>query len=467
MESLAQKLVVLAGFLTLFAFAIRKERVLVVPFILLFYSNINGLLDWEDFALKGFIKFQDYGLLIVIALLVQHAASLNKREPEYMRFSRATALYNVINFFWIFYFMLFAFSIAIQGPAWVIKMARTFFYGLVVYVAYLEIMADPLAKFERLLRFMMWATLFFGCLYILYNLTGLSIYPKGEHEIFKMSYLENDVRRNFSGFPTFAHFFIFYFVDRLLRGEGSRLLNVVGASILVACVVLMLTRYTLVITFAMVFVLTFFRKQDVRTLGRLIAAVIAFAVLLPLIVIFADTYYTTLLRRFDEIATHGILASHNTRVRIVEFEQILKNVMDFDPLFGFGFTVPWSLGYPSNVYHAGSADNGYANLLGVSGFFGLALFLLLMGCWLVVNRRLRALEAEHLSRVTFVFILFVLAGMMNNAHAGYMHYFGIFMVYDLFAYGYLKHKISLAPKMFAAIPPGTSIAMPTSMARSA
>jgi hypothetical protein len=201
------------------------------------------LLGWEDFAFKGVIKFQDYGLLITAAILTMYIFSYHHHEPDYMKVARRTVLYNTINFVWINYLVLLVFAVVLQGPVWPIKMARTFFYGLVMYVAYREIMVDPLIKFERLLRFMMWMTLFFGCLYIIYNLVGWEIYPKGEHEVFKTGYLnEDDVRRNFSGFPTFAHFFLFYFVDRVLRNEGSRLFNVAGASILAACVVLMLTR---------------------------------------------------------------------------------------------------------------------------------------------------------------------------------------------------------------------------------
>lgn len=446
MESLGPKLFVLISFLLLFAFALRKDRVYIVPFILLFYSNINGLLGWEDFAFKGFIKFQDYGLLITLVVLALHIMSFNRHEPDYVKVARRTVLYNAINFFWINYLVLFVFAVVLQGPVWPVKMARTFFYGLVIYVAYREIMVDPLAKLQRLFRFMMWATLFFGSLYIFYNVSGLEIYPKGEHEVFKTGYLqEADVRRNFSGFPTFAHFFLFYFVDRLLRNEGSRLFNVVGASILAACVMLVLTRYTLVITIAVTLFLILYRKQDIRTVGRLAAAAVAFAILLPLIGLFTETYYTTLLSRFDEFSSTGVLGSSSAHVRLDEFKQILSNVIDFNPFFGFGFTVPWGFGYPTNVYHAGSADNGYANILGISGFLGLMLFFVLMASWIVVNRRLRALEAENLSRVTFAFIFFVLAGMMNDAHAGYMHYFGIFMAYDLFAYAYLKHNSTMEP----------------------
>lgn len=444
MELSAQKFFVLASFLILFAFALRKDRVFFVPFILLFYSNINGLLDWEDFAFKGFIKFQDYGLLITLGVIAYHSLVLRRSEPDYIRVARTTALYNIINVYWIFSLMLLCFSVLVQGFEWSIKMARTFFYGLVIYVAYQEIMLDPLVKYEKLLKFLMWVTLFFGSLYIVYNLTHIPIYPKGAHEIFQSTfsrYLSQDVTRNFSGFPVFAQFFIFYFVDRLVRGEGNQLLNLISTLILATCVFMLLTRYTLFITLAMVILLILYRQHNIQTLIRLSFVAVAFVMLGALIPIVTESYYSVLIGRFDELQSHGLIGSHNSQVRIQEFAHIFSNVLDFNPFFGFGFTLPKSLGYSSNVLHAGSADNGYSNLLGVSGFLGLILFFTLIGCWLVINRRLAALKAENLSRVNFVFIFFVLAAMMNDAHAGYLHYFGIFMVYDLFAYAYLKHKL--------------------------
>ena len=54
----------------------------MVPMILLIYSNINGLLDWEDFALQGVIKFQDYGLLISLVLIFIYAISKNNKRKK-------------------------------------------------------------------------------------------------------------------------------------------------------------------------------------------------------------------------------------------------------------------------------------------------------------------------------------------------------------------------------------------------
>lgn len=444
MNGMVVKLIVLSCFIGVFAFSFRNGRYYVVPFVLLIYSNINGLLDWEDFALKGVIKFQDYGLLITLCLLVSYAFGNNRKEPKYMLVARNTMLYNAMNAFWIFYAGVFAFSVIIQGPLWAIKMGRVFFFGLVIYVLLREVMDDPLVRFEKLIRVLMWATLFFGGLYILYNLTNLPIYPRGEHEIFNISYLDNEVKRNFSGFPTFAHFFIFYFTDRLLRGEGNAIFNLLSLIALMLCVVMMLTRGTLILTIAMTLFMVIYRRLDAKALVRLAISAILLAILVPVVLAFTENYYMAMVRRFDEFAVKGVLASSNSMVRIKEFERIFANIMDFNPFFGFGFTNVWGLGYVSNVYHGGSADNGYSNLLGTTGFIGIGFFFVLMFSWLAVNLKLQALKAEHISRVNFVFIVFVFAAMMNNAHAGYVHFFGIFMIYDLLAYAYFKHQLGLA-----------------------
>jgi hypothetical protein len=433
-------------FLVVAAFFVRKDRILYIPFILLVYSNINGLLDWEDFALKGYIKFQDYGLVVVIFILSWRLLSLKGKEPPYIKIARSTVLYNTISTYWLYLIGLFFLSVAIQGAVWSIKMARVFFYGLILYVLYQEMMVNPIEKFNRLFRAMLWITIFFGFLYVIYNVLDVQIYPKAPQEVFAGSFIDRDVKRNFSGFPTFAHFFIFYLVDRLLRNEGMWIINLLGLLLLMSCVVFMLTRYTMAITIACAAVLIIYRHYDVKTIGRLVLWAAVIVALLPIFIYFNELHFSALIKRFEEIGSAGILNSHNSRVRIAEFEMILSNVLDFNPFSGFGFVLPWFFGYQSSQYHAGSADNGYANLLGITGFIGLAIFAVMIVSWLVVNRRLRAMNVENLSRVTFVFLIFVMLGMMNSANAGYLHYFGIFMIYDLLAYSYFKYekKVSVA-----------------------
>jgi hypothetical protein len=441
MENFAFRILVVAAFLSIFAIAIKKDRINVIPFIILFYSNINGLLDWEDFALKGYVKFQDYGLVLVALLIVWRSFEIKRGEPGYMKVARETTLYNTINIYWMYMFGLFILSVAIQGMVWSVKMARVFFYGTFIYLLYFMVADNPLVKFKRIISSLMWITLFFGCLYIAYNLADIPIYPKAPQEVFLGSYLDKDVKRNFSGFPTFANFFVFYFIDRILRNDGNKIFNAISLFILLACVVFMLTRYTLVVTGIGVIIVAIYRKQTPSTILRLIGATVLLIALVPILYYIGDSHILALVKRFEEIVTgSNVLESSTGRVRVVEFQRIFSNVMDFNPFSGFGFVLPWFFGYRSSLYHAGSADNGYSNMLGVTGFIGVIAFLVLIGSWLVINRRLRAMDAEDLSRVNFAFIIFILLGMMNNASAGYMHYFGVFMAYDLIVYSYLKYQ---------------------------
>ncbi len=63
----------------------------------------------------------------------------------------------------------------------------------------------------------------------------------------------------------------------------------------------------------------------------------------------------------------------------------------------------------------------------------------MMICWLRTNTKLRALQAEHYSRVHFIFILFFLISFMNGSSMSYMHTYALFIAYDLMAYAYLTH----------------------------
>lgn len=435
------KYIVLFLFVAIFALLIRRDRVYVIPMILIIYSNINGLLGWEDFALKGFIKFQDYGFLITVTMLFLSAFSLRKPEPEYLSALRNIPLLNAVNAYWLYYICLFVFSALIMGSIiWPIKMARVFFYGIIFYLIYKEMLLNPIITFEKIINCLLIATVIFGVLYITYNIFGLDIYPKGEQESFNLGYLVGDVKRNFSGFPMFTYYFIFLFTEKLMTGSGNKLLNLTGLSILLLCLLLMLTRGTLILTILMLGFLVAYRKLNKDILLRLFLLVILLLTGLILVPFLAEGHYLAMLRRFDEFSNYGLAGSANFVYRMQEFERIVGNVIDFDPFFGFGFTVVQAFGYSSGgLYHAGSADNGFSNLIGVTGFVGLTFFLVVIVCWILVNVKLQALKSESYSRVHFVFIIFMLGSFLNGSSMSYMHAYVLFLTYDLMAYAYLTH----------------------------
>lgn len=450
------KYLVLSVFIGIFTLLIRRDRVYVIPMILLIYSNLNGLLGWEDFAMQGFVKFQDYGLLTTFALLFLGAFSLRKRQAEYESIVRETSLYSAINIYWAYYASLFVFSVfAMMSIVWPIKMGRTFFYGAIFYLIYRELLPDPIINFEKIINFLMYATLVFGLCYIAYNTLGLDIYPKGEHESFDLGGSFDEVKRNFSGFPMFAYYFIFLFTNRLILGTGNKFINSAGLAILMLCSLLMLTRGTLILAILLVIFLVMYRKPTPKNLKRFGALFVLMAVVITLIPYVAEGHYLAMVRRFEEFSGAGLTGSGNFNVRAREFSQILKNVIDFDPFFGFGFTVASVYGYTSFQLHGGSADNGYSNLLGVTGFVGLGVFIFVITTWLIVNIKLQLMKVEEYSKVNFVFIIFILGSSMNGANMSYMHTYVLFLTYDLLAYAYFTYKSRVTSADLLIVAPRT------------
>jgi hypothetical protein len=438
------KYLVLSIFILIFSFLIKKDRVYLIPMLLIVFSNINGLLDWEDFALKGVIKFPDYGLVLTILILFFDRFTINRDTPEYSLAVKHSSLYKMIQVYWFYYLVLFLFSVVIQGGLeWPIKMGRVFFYGWIFFLVYQQLLRDPIGKFTKIINCLMIATLVFAGLYIAYNLFGWSIYPKGDQEIFSLVHL-GDIKRNFSGFPTFTYYFILLFTHRLINDENGKFWNLGGLLILLLCVLLMLTRGAAVLIVLLMLFMILYRRQTAVGMTRISILVVALLIAVPLIMIFAEGHYQAMSNRFNEFSTTGVGGSSNVLVRTREFSKIIKNLVDFNPVMGFGFTNVWMLGFRSNVYHGGSADNGFSNLLGTTGFLGLLIFMLLIFFWLRTNLKLQALRAEPFSKVNFVFIIFMMGSLMNGAGMSYMHTFALFMAYDLLAYAYLKNDKNLA-----------------------
>lgn len=438
------KYLVLGVFLSIFFFLIKKNRVYVIPFILIIYSNINGLLDWEDFAFRGVIKFQDYGLVLSFILIVMGWVSTRATIIGYERNVRRSKLYQLILFYWGYYLFEFIYSIILQGDAeWPIKMGRVFFYGLVIFVIYKRIRLNPIAKFEKIVNSLMMFTLLFGILYVGYNLFDMDFYPKEASEDFAKVGLD-EVKRNISGMPVFAGYFIILFTHNLMAGKGSKLVNLCGLLLLVFCQVLTLTRGIVILTGAIILLTILYRKVSIANFGRL-AAVSALAIVsLPFLLKFAPGHIEALILRFSEFSgSGGAMQSGNFVVRAAEFKRIVANVIDFNPFFGFGFTniSLLGLGYHSSILHGGSADNGFSNLIGTTGFVGLGIFMSIIVLWIRVNIKLQMLGKEPYAKVNFLFIIFMLVSFMDGASMSYMHNYALFIAYDLLAYAYLTRVI--------------------------
>lgn len=434
---------VLTVFLVYSAYLLRKNRVYAVPLILIVYSNLNGLLDWEDFALRGLIKFQDYGLIATIILILDDWLMRRGSVTSYEALARRSLLYKAVLLFWGYYLFVFVYSIALhQGVEWPIKMGRVFFYGLVFFVAWRMLKPDPLHRFDAVIlilkRWMIW----FGCLYVAYNVVGWEIYPKAAHEDFENLGLEG-VRRNFSGLPIFAGYFAILCTHNFIEGKPGKLGNLFGAVLMVLCQALSLTRGFVLLTLAAITLTVLCRRFSLAGLSRVLFLVIGTAISAYLAVAFAPSYYEVLALRFDElIDAGGATQAANYVVRADEFFRILANVVDFNPLFGFGFTniAELHLGYASSVVHGGSADNGFSNLIGTTGFLGVLIFLGMILLWINTNVRLQLTRAEPYAKVHLVFIFYMIASFLNGASMSYMHAFALFLAYDILAYSKIMHE---------------------------
>jgi hypothetical protein len=320
-------------------------------------------------------------------------------------------------------------------------MGRPFFYGLVVFLIAMEAERNnPIVSIVKIINCLKYFTLLFGVLYVAYNIGGFDIYPKEEYESFEVSGL-GAVKRNFSGFPTFTFYFLIFFLDKILRDKKRSLLDIFGVFLMMACVALTLTRGAILTMGVVISITLIYRIPTASSIRRSIALGSIFVLSLPLLAEYGRGHLEVLALRFGEFVDGGgVTQSGNFLARSREFSSILANVLDFNPVFGFGFTNVAELGYRSNLIHGGSADNGFSNLIGVTGFMGLAIFTGIIVSWILVNLKLQSLKQEVLSKVNFVFIIFMIVSFLNGASMSYMHAYGLFMVYDLMALSYLLSK---------------------------
>lgn len=420
--------------------ATRIDRIYVIPFVMLFFTNINGLVAEEDFAFHGIIKFKDHGLIIVIFLLIVGAFRHKEETSSYLGGSASRLFLKIINFLWIYYLGLLVYSIIIQANfIWPIKMARTYFYGIIFYLCLKLLLIDPIPKFEKLIKLLAGTTLLFAFLYILHNLTKLNIYPAGDYEVFTVKGA-GEFARNFSGYPVFTIYFFIYFIDGLIEGRGNKWINVISIILLMICMVLQMTRGLIVIALIMVIFMIFYNIISPSRSFKSITLVAGAFVVITITPYMIPGQYSILFKKMSSLMITGIGGSGTFRDRSDEFFYILKSVMHFNPIFGFGFTNVKIMGFHSNILTMGSPDNALSNLIGMTGFLGTMIYFLMFTAWFFINRKLRMLRAEPFSRVHFFYLLFLIGLIPGSDYTSHIEYFCLFMAYDLVSYAWLNNQ---------------------------
>jgi hypothetical protein len=425
-----EKIIIFFTFISLFIFLIRKDIVYIIPMIFFFYTNINGLLDWEDFAQHGSLKFPDYGLILSLLIIVYLKIKRTKIDPIYYTNNNLLLL---IYFHLFYYSFLLLYSVVLQGSfGWPVKIGRSYFYGISIIVFYLLLVQDPAGKFIKIFTFLKIYTIIFSLMYIIYNYFNINFYSNVAYDIIESD--QGIVKRNFAAFPYFLFYFYCIALVDFLNRRGNVIKNILLILLYIICMVSVLTR-GIIISAGIIFILAFLisdnRKQNALYIITFFGLGFLF---LESIHFFETGNFLTLIGRFNEIVDVGIGETGNFAYRTKEFINILYNVVQFNPLFGFGFLNTSLLGYNFNTMSAGSPDNGFTNLLGISGFIGLILFLTIIFRWGFINIKLRKLKIDNFSDAHFLFIISLFLSFMNGASQSYLESFGLFLVYDLLIY---------------------------------
>lgn len=406
--------------------------------IFLFYTNINGLLNWEDFAQKGVIKFHDYGLILAILIILLYVISF-KREKADPIFNTNNSLLLLIYFHVFYYLFLFLYSVILQGSfEWPIKIGRYYLYGISIIVFYLLLVPDPVRKYKKVVTFLKIYTIVFSIMYIIYNYFNINFYANEPFDIIDTDY--GVVNRNFAAFPYFLMYFYCISLIDFLNRKGNSIINLLLIFLYLICMVSVLTR-GVIISAAIIFILAYIISDNRIT--NIFYILFFFGLVffvLKSIHYFETGNFLTLIGRFSEISDVGIGRTGNFEVRSNEFLNTFNNVVQFNPLFGFGFVNTSLLGlFSFNNFTAGSPDNGFTNLLGISGFIGLAIFLTIIMKWGLINIKLQRLKIDNFSKAHFLFIISIFLSFMNGSSNSYLQSFGLFLIYDLLIYRmYLK-----------------------------
>jgi hypothetical protein len=411
--------------------------------IFLFFTNINGLLNWEDFARHGSVKFPDYGFILAILIIIY--ILLLKRFKVDPIYNTNNSLLLLIYFDILYYLFLFIYSILLQGSIeWPLKIGRYYLYGISIIAFYLLLVTDPIIKFRKVVNFLKIYTIVFSIMYIIYSYFNINFYADVAYDTINTD--NGTVNRNFAAFPYFLMYFYCISLIDLLNRKGNYFINLLLIFLYLICMVSVLTRgliISAIIILITAFIISDNRKANIFYLSFSFGLGI---IILRSIHYFESNNFSTLLVRFSEVTNVGIRGTENFQVRTNEFLNVLNNVIHFNPLFGFGFVNTSLLGlYRFNNFTAGSPDNGFTNLLGTTGFVGLVIFITIIIKWVLINVKLQRFKNDDFSKAHFLFIIYLLLSFMNGSSNSYLETFGLFLIYDLLIFKkYIKSTMKIS-----------------------
>lgn len=408
---------------------IRRDRIYLIPFIFSFSTNVFGLLDSETISLPFGLDYRDIGLISILVLIVIYRRAL-------ARYKR-TVPYIIAVFYLVYLAFLFAYSYYIDDVNFIesIKIGRQWLYGLLFILA-LQLISrkNCFENYRILINFLYTLTVLLTILYIIQNQFNIDIFGAQDYEV--ILHKGTEARRNFYAYPFFSAFCTIYSLNSLIEAtsHSKRFVHFMAYLILMLGTIYVLTRGLIITSITLSTLLILYRRFNINN------TLIVFLILFSAIIFFNSGFlarihsYEVLLDRMTEVTNSGISETDNFKVRSYHFFNAVNNVVTFNPLFGFGYTLPAEFGYSFMLYHAGNPDNAFANIIGVQGFFGLLLFLLLLMSWLFVNIKLQIRFSDPFTKIHFFVFLWLIMTAFNSNTISFLDNFCLFFAYDLIIY---------------------------------
>ncbi len=406
-----------------------RDRIYLIPFIFSFYTNVFGLLDPEIIQLPVGLDFRDIGLILTLLLIIKYRRkiSIYKNKAPFI----ITIVYLIYLTFLFFYSYVIDESNFIES----IKIGRTWMYGFfIVLVFQLISWKNPFENYKKLINFLYPLTITLTVLYIIQNQFNIDIFGAKDYEVISLNGIE--ARRNFYAYPFFSAFCIIYSLNSFLESKEKRqkVIHLSAYLILMLGTIYVLTRGLVIISISVSFLLLFYRRFDFKKTITLFVIIIVGYFIFDSGVLERINSFNVLLERMKEISDSGIRNTNNFQVRNIHFLNSVKNVLDFNPIFGFGYTLPAKLGYNFMLFHAGNPDNAFANIIGIQGFFGLFLFVLMVSTWLIINIKLQRQFSDPFTKIHFFVFLWLLMTAFNGNSFSYINNFALFFAYDIVSY---------------------------------